>query len=77
MSYSLEQVESTLKNVFDDGVFISAKECRANSCRVEFTHQDSNTTIHPILLAAEGSREMFFDSVTENEQTKTIVIYKR
>ena len=57
--------------------FLLAQKCRSNSCRVKFTHQDSNTTTHPILLAAEGSREIFFDSVTENEQTKTIVIYKR
>jgi hypothetical protein len=59
MSYSLEQVESTLKSVFDNGVFISTREYRANSCRVIFTHQDSSTTMPPALIAAEGSREIF------------------
>jgi len=77
MSNSFEEIEATLKAVFDDSITMTEQECRSDTCRVEFTHEQLDTSIHPLMIAAEGSSQMHFDTIIENSQKRTIVIYQR
>ncbi|KZN50040.1 hypothetical protein [Pseudoalteromonas luteoviolacea] len=77
MTSALEDVETVLRGTFDDSVQISAQECRSDSCRVEFSLEQDDISLHPLMLAAQGSSKMFFDEQVINGQKKTIVIYQR
>ncbi|MCF6438629.1 hypothetical protein L1077_04200 [Pseudoalteromonas luteoviolacea] len=77
MTSALEDVETVLRSTFDDSVQISAQECRSDSCRVEFSLERDDISLHPLMLAAQGSSKMFFDEQIINGQKKTIVIYQR
>lgn len=77
MRNSFEEVEATLQSVFADSITITEQECRSDTCRVEFTHEQLETSLHPLMIAARGSNQMHFDTVVENGQKRTIVIYQR
>ena len=50
MRNSFEEVEATLQSVFADSITITEQECRSDTCRVEFTHEQLETSLHPLCL---------------------------
>lgn len=78
MSDSFSEVENRLLDFNIDSIQITDKECRSETCIVEYTYTDDELMhkVRPLLTARHVS-EVTFKEIEEDGVKKTIAIYRR
>lgn len=78
MEASFTDIEQRLQGFNMHSTMITHKECRSQSCFVEFTHLGEVDRAQLAgLLAANGAREVMLKPVQEGGVEKTLAIYRR
>lgn len=78
MEVSFVEIEQRLQSFNMESTTITSRECRSQSCVVEFTHQEgTDQTLVIGILAANGAREVIFKHIQEGDTKKTLAIYMR
>lgn len=77
MQYSFAEVEARLEEFNLADTRIVSQECRSSTCRVEFDHGESVAALIPSLLAAQGTREMVLQKISDQFGERTVAIYRR